>query len=223
MRLIASVSSFARQITVDSLLRATVPGRVHQEQVRKAGRDLASNLSLYGYGMTYHAAVELQHTIQEIFQILRGAEVKAAFGARDVYQVIEQVSALELGAHVNTVRARTMATAGATIIAWLVKKARDLGSISLAPILDTAEILNPSIHPAGSKPTTDPFDSDLVSACERWLAVTGTPDQQVESYADPFEGPATPSRPIQMPSAARDMLQSVGIGGDGFTLPEVGV
>ena len=223
MRFISAVSSFSRQITVDSLLRSTVPGRVHQEQVRKAGRDLAANLSLYGYGMTYHAAVELQQTIQEVLDILKGPEVKAAFGARDVYQVIEQVATLELGVQVNTVRTRTMATAGATIIAWLEKKANELASIGMSPIIDNNEILNPSLHPPGSKPTNNPFDSDLVNACERWLAVTGTPDQQVEDYANPFEGPVTPSRPIQLPSTARDILQSAGIGGDGLSLPDIGV
>ena len=30
------------------------------------------------------------------------------------------------------------------------------------------------MRPLGSKATVKPFDSDLINACERWLAVTGT-------------------------------------------------
>ena len=38
LRFLSAVSSFARQLTVDRLLRSTVPMSVSQEQVRKAGR-----------------------------------------------------------------------------------------------------------------------------------------------------------------------------------------
>src|SRR5438067_7731601 len=56
MRFVSSVSSFVRQNEVDALLRASLPSPISQQQVRKAARDLAGNLSLHGYGMTHMAA-----------------------------------------------------------------------------------------------------------------------------------------------------------------------
>jgi hypothetical protein len=50
-----------------------------------------------------------------------------------------------------------------------------------------------------------------VNACEQWLAVTGTSDERVEEYAQPIEGPNMTSRPIQIPSVARDALEAAGI------------
>jgi hypothetical protein len=60
-----------------------------------------------------------------------------------------------------------------------------------------------------------PTDGDLVDACEQWLAVTGTADMQVEQYSQATEGPAITSRPIQIPSMARDLLASVGVSSNG--------
>jgi hypothetical protein len=58
---------------------------------------------------------------------------------------------------------------------------------------------------------SDPTDRDLVDACEQWLAVTGTPDQQVEQYSQPVEAPNSTSVPIQIPQVAKDLLDSVGV------------
>jgi hypothetical protein len=58
----------------------------------------------------------------------------------------------------------------------------------------------------------DPNDVDLVIAAEQWLAVTGTPDMQIEEFSQPSETPAQTSRPVQIPQAARDLLESVGVG-----------
>src|SRR5207249_3525311 len=133
------------------------------------------------------------------------------YGARDMWQVIDQVAALELGGAKNSVRYRTMAASGAIIIAWLAKKSRQLASSTFEPILDIIEIQNPSPRSNGSKATADPTDYDLVNACEQWLAVTGTQEQMVEDYSQPKEAPATTSKPIQIPAIAREMLDSVGV------------
>lgn len=214
-RFVSAVSSFARQSNVDTMFRAKIPVRVSQEQVRKSGRDLAANLSLYGYGMAYHSATELQNLVNESIAILSDSEIKGAYGAKDMWGVVDQVAALELAGARDSIRYRTMATSGAVIIRWLAKKSNDLASVNMRDVLDISEINMPSGHPPGSKATTNPYDSDLVNACERWLAVTGTPDAQVEAYADPYESPAMTSRPIQLPAAARDLLQSVGVSPNG--------
>jgi hypothetical protein len=212
LRFVSAVSSYTRQVTVDDLLRAQIPAAVSQEQVRKSGRDLAATLSLYGYGVAYFAATDLQQQINDILEILRDEEIQKAYGARDEWQVVDQVAALELGGiRMSTVRGRTMAKSGAVIIRWLAKKSQELGAVGGRSLLDESLIRDPNGQ-GTDKPMKDPNDKDLVIACEQWIAVTGTPDVQVEEYSQPIETPAVTSRPVQIPQAARDLLESVGVG-----------
>jgi hypothetical protein len=206
LRFVSAVSSYFRQVTVDSLLRAAIPAPVTQEGLRKAGRDLAANLSLYGYGVAYFAATSLQEQIKDIIEILQTDDVKSAYGARDMWQVVDQVASLELGGARNTVRYRTMAQTGATIIRWLGEHASQLSSFG--NVIDETEVRR---NIKSQNPMSDPTDRDLVDACEQWLAVTGTPDQQVEQYSQPVEAPNATSVPIQIPQAAKDLLDSVGV------------
>jgi len=211
LRFVSAVSAFVRQLKVDDLLRARIPVQVSQEQVRKSGRDLGANLSLHGYGMTFFVAAELQKEINDIIRLLSDPEVLNAYGARDMWQVIDQVATLELGGARNSVRYRTMAQSGAVIIRWLADRADKLAGASFDDVLDIYQIRNPPPRRSGQKATTNPTDADLVNACEQWLAVTGTPDDRVEQYSQPIEGPNMTSRPIQIPSVARDLLESVGV------------
>jgi hypothetical protein len=211
VRFVSASSSFLRQYTVEDLLRATIPVPVSQEQVRKSGRDLAANLSLHGYGVAWFAATELQNTINDIIALLSSPEVKMAFGARDMWQVIDQVATLELGGAKNSVQQRTLATSGSVIIRWLAERAQLLASPSTLTIIDLNQIRNPMPRSSGQKSTTNPTDRDLVDACEQWLAVTGTQDTSVEQYAQPVLAPNVTTVPIQIPQIARDMLNSVGI------------
>ena len=211
MRFISAVSSFSRQLTVDDLIRARVPSVVNQEGVKKAGRDLAGNLSLHGYGIGYFAATELQQQIRDIIALLSDDEIKGAYGAKDMWGVIDAVSTLELGSSRNTVKYRTMATSGATIMKWLADHASNLTSSAQFTVLSIEVIRNPPIRPAGQKATTNPNDRDLVDACEAWLAVTGTQDDRVEQYSQPAEPPMYTATPIRMPQVAQDLLDSVGV------------
>jgi hypothetical protein len=211
LRFVSAVSEYSRQVSIDDLLRARTPFSVSQEVVRKSGRDLAANLSLHGYGVAYFAATELQDTINQSIEILSDPEVKTSFGARDMFQVIDQVASLELGGARNSIRYRTMAQSGAVIIRWLANHAEQLAAAAGARILDVDEIRSGALRAVRSKPTKDPSDQDLVDACEQWLAVTGTSDQSVEQYAQPAEGPNMTSRPVQIPAVARDLLASVGV------------
>ena len=211
LRFISAVASFSRQLTLDDLLRSASPGAVSQEQVRKAGRDLAANLSLYGYGMAYFAATELQTVIREIIAVLSDDEVKACYGARDMWQVVDQVATLELGGARNSVRYRTMAQSGAVIIRWLAKNGPRLSAVGGLRLLD--EVSLRLQRNGSSKPTVDPNDQDLVDACQQWLAVTGTPEARIEQYAQPVETGNTTSRPIAIPAVARDLLDAAGVNG----------
>ncbi len=222
LRFVSSVSSFVRQNNVDDLLRTKLPGAISQQQVRKSARDLASNLSLHGYGMAYFMATELQKQVKDVIKLLNDKDIKNAYGARDMWQVIDQVATLELGGAKNSLRYRTMATSGAIIMAWLAKNAALLSNSSFGPVLSVDDIRNPPPRPNGEKATTSPTDFDLVNACEQWLAVTGTQEDTVEDYSQHRESPTMPSRPIQIPSIAREMLEGAGVpamslGGNGYT------
>lgn len=210
LRFLSAVSSFARQLTVEKLLRNAVPMAVSQEAVRKSGRDLAANLSLHGYGIAYFAATELQESITFFRDLLQEPEIRGAFGARDMWQVIDQVNANYLGGPRNSQQYRTQAHAGAVIIRWLGKNGTRLSSGYYgSDVISPDALTNPQMRNlGGSNPLTNPTDWDLVQSCERWLAVTGVQDQSVEQYSQPIESPVITSKPIDM---ARDALASMGV------------
>ena len=168
-RFVSAVSVFAR------LLPRGKPSISAQLKVKKPARELAQNLSLHGYGIGYFAARELQTQINEMVMILSHLDIRSAYGAASMWQLIEQVAASDLGGAVNTVRYRTTAMAGAIIIAWLAQRSSVLASNKRSTALDTKQIRGSDHSP---KPTSKPDDRDLTDACEQWLAVTGTPDEQ---------------------------------------------
>ena len=143
--------------------------------MKKPARDLAENLSLHGYGIGYFTARELQTQIDEMFGILSHSDVRSAYGATSMWQVVEQVAVSELGGAVNTLRYRTLATAGAIVIVWLAQRSSLITSTARSTVLDVKRIRGPEHSP---NPTSKPNDRDLTDACEQWLAVTGTPDEE---------------------------------------------
>lgn len=157
IRFLSSVSAYNREY--GSTMRHTVT----PEQVFKSGRDLAVNLSLHGFGLAHFAAVELQDTVNNIKRSLSAPDVLAAYGTRDIWQLVERVSTMSLGGAVNGVRQRTMATSGAHVIQWLADKSPNL---------------------AGSYRSLE-VDDVVMTHCERWLAVTGTPETAIERYQEP--------------------------------------
>ena len=213
LRFVAAVSSFARQLTVERMLRGTVPLAVSQEQVRKAGRDLAANLSRNGFGIAYFAATELQQSVLEFRDLLQDAEVRSAFGARDMWQVIDTVNVNYLGGARNTYRYRTQSRAGAVIIRWLANNSARLAGVA-GNVIDISQVLNPVVRAANTStnPTVDPTDWDLVNACEQWLAVGGVPEASVEQYSQSIESPVITSKPIEIPQIAREVLDGIGMG-----------
>jgi hypothetical protein len=224
LRFVSSVSSFSRQLTVERMLRNTIPMAVSQEQVRKSARDLGTNLSRNGYGIAYFAATELQQSILEFRDVLQNPELRNAFGARDMWQVIDQVNVNYLGGARNTHRHRTQSRAGAIIIRWIANNVQRLSNIA-GPVIQIEQIVNPQLRAAGggANPTVEPSDWDLVNACEQWLAVGGVQDQSIEQYSQPIEAPTMTSRPIEMPQIARDMLGGLGAGLNGMGLNGAGL
>ncbi len=139
-----------------------------QEPLRKAGHDLASNLSRHGHGEAYVAATELQSHMRDMLDLLSDREIQAAAGAKDMWEVIDLVAARDLGGAANSARLRALQSTGATILRWLAARAGGLARASTAPVLNPCER---TVTPRpGASPT--PSDDDLVHAVERWLAAS---------------------------------------------------
>lgn len=211
LRFVSAVSSFGRQLTVDRLLRTNIPVAVSQEQVRKAARDLGASLSRCGYGIAYFAATELQKMIMEFRDLLSDPEVRGAFGARDMWQVLDQVNSNYLGGARNTNRYRTQARSGAVIIRWIANNNQRITG-RYGEVISVNALTNPQMRSGSTQPTVTPDDCDLLQACEQWLAVGGVQENSVEQYAQPVESPVITSRPTDMiPQVARDVLDQAGI------------
>lgn len=213
LRFIAAVSNFGRQLSVDRLLRTSVPVAVSQEQVRKAGRDLAANLSVHSFGIVRFAAGELQQTILEFRDVLSDPELRGCVGARDMWQLIDQVNANYLGGLRNTHQHRTQARSSAVIIRWLANHSDRLSG-RYGEVINVNALTNPQIS-GSDQPMVTPNDWDLVQACHQWLAVSGVQDASIEQYSQSVESPVIPSRPVGgghgLPADARAILDQAGI------------
>lgn len=212
MRFVSSVTLLTREDRIDRLIRASSASSGGQQQVRKAARDLAYNLSSRGYGMSFYVAQDLSTQINEMIELLSSQTIKSAFGARDMWQVIDQVAALELGGARNSSKYRTLATCGAIITAWLAKNTHRLRPGFGGPVIDLADVQSPPPRRSGETATSHPNDYDVVNACELWIADTAIPDERIEELGQPRESPQGPSRPVQIPSMARELLEQAGIG-----------
>jgi hypothetical protein len=189
IRFLSAVSIYGRE------LASTEMKRVSQEQIFKTARDLAVNLSYHGYGLAHFAAIELQQLVKSVKDTLSHPDVLSSYGVRDCWQLCERVSNMYLGGSTNGVRHRTMAASGAAIIQWL--------AVSGPALIGSFRNLN--------------VDDVLVSNVERWLSVTGTPDQQTEKYSEPVALNSQPTIPsFAVPNGAgsdaiRDALARVNL------------
>lgn len=181
LRFVSRVSSFNRQPTVES-----ITGETKELALRRAARDLAQNLSLHGGGMTLFAAVDIQQQITFAVKLLSDPEITSAYGAGDMWQVVDQVATIDLGGSANTNRYRTMAIAGMTIISWLAANTAKFQSKNMR--LPLIKIRKSGTTPRSRqsellKTTTRATDADLVNACEQWLSVSGLSDEQIDNLA----------------------------------------
>lgn len=211
LRFVSSVSTLVRESRVESLLRSNLPMAVNQQQVKKAARDLANNMSSRGYGMAFYAAADLNQQINDIIQLLSNKELQRVFGATSPYDVIEQIAQTELGGARNSSKYRMLATSGAIITNWIANHADRLRDAT-APMIDLTEVSNPPARGAGETAVSKPTDYDLVNACEMWLADSAMGDDRVAQLSEPRESPQQTSRPIQIPAIARDLLEGTGLG-----------
>lgn len=186
-------------------LQSLPPGErsVSAEEVLVSGRSLALNLSTHGHGLAWFAAKDFKPEIQQVLELLSDAELQEAFGAKDPWQVIRNVAALELGARPNVPRAHTRAENGVIIIRWLANRRARLLRPRSANILRHEDICEGRTAASqNKKATVYPTDSDLVTACEQWLGVTGTQAAELKEQLPQEQVVAPANTPI--PEEARE-------------------
>ena len=226
LALLAHVSEFDRQRRIadvvagsnsrDDMLSLT------GEQVRKAGRDLAANATLFGYGGVFFVAQRLKDQVEQVLRNLSTPEILSAYGVQSPFQVVERVCATDFGGKVpNIVRYKTMAEAGklildivaANIPAWLGLSGNDLFE-------DPFDVFRAGAGPAVVNAPTPPdiprdVQRQLARAVEDWLTVNGITDEQRSRLGEPKITQAAPSIPTATDGGgpAFDQLRQMVAGG----------
>jgi hypothetical protein len=154
---------------------------VGEDEVLISGRELAINLSTHGDGLPWFAAADFKAEVQQAMELFSSAELQIAFGAKTPWEVIYNVASSELGAAMNVSRAHIRVQSGTIIIRWLANRRARLLRPRSANILKHEEICEERTAASQNKnPTLYPTDFDLVTACEKWLGVTGTQAAELE-------------------------------------------
>ncbi len=190
---------------------------VSVEQIHKAARDLAVNVSLHGYGIAHPAAVEMQRIIAEMLGMLDESDVLSAYGVRDRWQLVERVGALYLGGATNGVRYRTIAQSGEKVLAWLADHSSVLASSSASGL----KLID---YSSGAPRPTDDFRI-IAELAERWLAVTGTQDDATRKSSEPVDLQNQYTVPLLgqsagIPASVQDTFRQIGIGPNLPAIPQ---
>jgi len=186
-------------------LQSLPPGErsVTTEEVLVSGRTLAINLSTHGHGLAWFAAQDFKPEIQQIIELFSDEELQSAFDAKNPWQLIHNVAASELGARPNVQRGHTRATSGLIVIRWLANRRARLLRPRSANILRHEDIVEGRTAASQNKKATIyPTDSDLVTACEQWLGVTGTQEAELTE-------PQQPVRPVTTPTPQEEQRDPV--------------
>jgi hypothetical protein len=154
------------------------------ENVRKTGREFATNLSLYGWGSAYFDASRIDSHIAMAYKVADDAQVQRAFAATTPWQVVERVSQQEFGVTPNIVKHHTMAMSGRRIIEILAQNPNALTGRTG----EFHELLG------------DALWNELSRLALAWLSVNGITSEQLVSYSAPVDAIASPSIPT-MPAA----------------------
>jgi len=165
---------------------------VGAEEVLISGRALAINLSARGHGLAWFAASDFKAELPPMIELLSDVELQNVFDAGNPWRLIHNVAAQELGVRPNVPRGHTRAESGMIIIRWLANRRAKLLRPRSANILRHEDICEGRTAASqNKKPSVYPTDADLVTACERWLGVTGTQEAELKE-APPREESALP-------------------------------
>lgn len=102
---------------------ATYGGISQQTRVRAAAQNLVEQLVTAGGGITVFLAQEILQGLREALAILGTPDLRAAFGARDVWAVIKAIDRLTRTSHGDPRLYVRRGKAGMTVLAWLADAA----------------------------------------------------------------------------------------------------
>ncbi len=188
LHFLSSLAEYNRQQATAALLGNNRALSLNAEGVREAGRRLAANCTLYGYGYTQFAAKRLQQHIQTVLNILKLPDIQNAWGVQSAWQVVERVSSQEFKTTPNVVKYRTMAESGKAVLDLVAKN---------APAW-TATTGQPLFADDGNDEGVDIRNLDrdqLMRHTEYWLAVNGVKDMDVTARSQPSDTAYSPSIP----------------------------
>jgi hypothetical protein len=199
LRFLSSLSEYDRQTRIADIVGNSRAGSVSDAQVRKAGRDLAANMSLYGWGGTQFAARRLNQDISNAVAIVMMPDIQSAWGVQSAWQVVERVCSQEFNFTPNVVKYRTMAESGKAILDLVAKYYNKWGSTTDNPLF--CNHFDSQGTCIGTFDITPDDQRKFMRHTEYWLAVNGIKDQQVEQNAEPSDTAFSPSIPSLEPAA----------------------
>ena len=123
--------------------------------------------------------------------VLEAPEIQQAFGARDMWQVIERIASRELGGAVNVQRFRSLAQSGSSILQWLA---------------DHSDLLN---KPQPLDPP--PRVAELIDAVELWLASSGASQGTTDNDAEPTGVAAVAASRVDLQTLADELVRITGL------------
>ena len=188
MHFLSSLAEYNRQQATAALLGNNRALSLNAEGVREAGRRLAANCTLFGYGYTQFAAKKLQQHIQTVLNILKLPDIQNAWGVQSAWQVVERVSSQEFKTTPNVVKYRTMAESGKAVLDLVAQNASAWTATTGNPLFgDGTEDSSPDISAADQ--------AQLMRHTEYWLAVNGVKDMDVAARSQPSDTAVSPSIP----------------------------
>jgi len=220
-RFLSALSEHDRQQRVGDLLGNARGLNITGEHVRKAGRDLAANCTLFGYGYTQFAAKRMQQHIVTALNILKLPDVQQAWGVQSAWQVVERVSAQEFHATPNVVKYRTMAESGKKVLDLVAQVGSVWSAMSDKPLFaspqsEVAALISTLASSGSGTPIAGAstgagrsgasrargnadipreIQDQLMRHTEYWLAVNGIKDEAVSDSAQPSDTAYSPSIP----------------------------
>ncbi len=191
LRFIASIALFERR---QNAVAHMAPLALSRARVSRAARALAANASAQGARLI-EATRLLAVDANRIRALLQSADIRRAFAARDMWEVIDRVARTQLGRPVDVARQRKLAVAGSTLLQWLADHAHALNK-------PKALAFGPAVA-----------DSTLIDAVDRWLASRGVVDDDdaAKDVAKP-DGQASPARSArELRTITDDLLRILGL------------
>ena len=210
LRFVSSVSSLVRQNDVEKLLRAPVPAAIDQQQVRKAARDLARQ----------PVAARLRHGL------LRCARPAVADQLDDLpagdhghHGVSERVTCGRSSTRSRRLNWAVRGTARAIGCWRRAEQSSPLAAHQHRTV--TTPLSTPHRHRRGhvrhhaaavrTRRRHRPTTTSSTPASSGWR-IPQPWTTTVDQMSQPRETPVMTSRPIQIPSIAREMLEALGLG-----------